>query len=362
MKKKVGIIIGTRPDILKMSPIIKHFSENSIPYTLIHSGQHYDPPMDTIFFEDLSIPKPHINLQSSLEFDSFSDQTAVIMNKLKKVFLEEMIDIVVVLGDTNTAIAASIIARRMSLVLVHIEAGLRSFDWKLQEEHNRVMIDHISDIKCAPTQNSFSNLVKENIPKNTIYLTGNTIVDTIYDAHPLSLKSKILEKLNLKQRFILATAHRAENVDNYHSLYSIIKGLEKVASELNYKVVFPAHPRTAKKIAEFNIRMSKQIIVIDPPGYLDFMALENSASLIITDSGGVQEEACILKRPCVTIRDYTERPETLNIGCNVLAGVNPDNIVKCAKKMLSQKILYKNPFGDGKSSVYITTVLKKLAE
>ena len=362
MDKCLGIICGTRPDIVKLSPVIRYCTQNNIDFTLIHSGQHYDPEMDEVFFNDLDIKNPDINLRSSSEFNSndYLDQTAVIMNKFKRVFMEELIDIVLVLGDTSSALAASIIARRLNLKLAHIESGLRSFDWRMPEEHNRIMIDHISDLKFAPTKNAFNNLIKENIPKNTIYLTGNTIVDAVHQNLDIAIKkSRILTKLVLKQKFILVTSHRPENVDDPTRLSYILEGISRVADTFNYILVFPAHPRTLKRMREFNIKPPKNIMFIDPPGYFDFLSLENSASLIITDSGGVQEEACILKRPCVTIRETTERPETLNIGCNILAGVNPDRIVQCVKEMLHKHINYTNPFGDGKSSTYVMKILEK---
>lgn len=360
MEKKLSFICGTRPDIIKLSPVIRYCFKNNIPYTLIHSGQHYDHEMDGIFFEELDIPKPDINLKSSSSLNGV-DQTAVIMNKFKKAFTEEFIDLVVVLGDTNTALAAAIIARRMNLKLAHIEAGLRSYDWRMQEEHNRVMIDHISDLKFAPTQTSVSNLMRENISKTTIYLTGNTIVDAVQQNLSIAYKkSRALDKLDLKQKFILVTSHRPENVDDPKRLDSVIEGISKIADNFEHKVVFPVHPRTLKRLSEFNIKPSKKINIINPPGYLDFLILESAASLIITDSGGVQEEACILKRPCVTIRETTERPETLNIGCNVLAGIQPGNILRYTSEMLNRSISYKNVFGDGKSAVYIMKILQKL--
>lgn len=362
MEKKLSIICGTRPDIIKLSPVIRYCFKNNIPYTLIHSGQHYDHEMDGVFFDDLDIPKPDINLKASYESNLDGlDQTAVMMNKFKKAFTEEFVDIVVVLGDTNTALAASLIARRMRLKLAHIESGLRSYDWRMQEEHNRVMIDHISDLKFAPTQVAASNLMRENIPKNTIYLTGNTIVDAVQQNLNISYKkSRVLDKLGLKQKFILFTSHRPENVDDPQRLALVIEGVSKLADNFEHKVIFPIHPRTLKKLSEFSIKPSKKIKVIDPPGYLDFLMLENAASLIITDSGGIQEEACILKRPCVTIRETTERPETLNIGCNVLAGIQPESILRNANEMLGKSISYKNVFGDGKSAVYIMKILQKL--
>lgn len=361
--KRLGIVVGTRPDIIKLSPIIRYCTKNNINYSLIHSGQHYDTEMDSIFFDDLNIPRPDVNLRSSFEFNSseYLDQTAVMMNKFKKAFLEELIDIVIVLGDTNTALAASIIARRLSLPLVHIEAGLRSFDKRMQEEHNRIMIDHISDIKCAPTLTAVNNLLRENIPKQTIFLTGNTIVDAINQNLDISIrKSKIIEKLDIQRKFILVTSHRPENVDDSTRLSLVIKGITDVANTFAYTVIFPIHPRTVKKMKEFNINPPKNIMFIDPPGYLDFLSLEYMSSLIITDSGGVQEEACILKRPCVTIRESTERPETLNIGCNILSGIQPSNVVKCVQDMLKKKIIYKNPFGDGKSANYIMEKVRKM--
>lgn len=362
MEKKIAIIVGTRPDILKLSPVIRFCSKNSIPFLLIHSGQHYDVSMDGIFFEELGLPKPDINLESHKEFDAdvFLDQTGVMMNKFKRVFMEELVDIVIVLGDTNTALAASIMARRLALQLAHVEAGLRSFDWRMQEEHNRVMIDHISNFKFAPTQNAVSNLLREGIPKHTIFLTGNTVVDAVNQNLDIAFKkSKIIDKLKLRKQFILVTAHRAENVDDPRRLKSMMDGLFKISDQLPYTILFPIHPRTVRKMKEFDIQPPRKIIFIDPPGYLDFLVLEHSASLIMTDSGGIQEEACILKKPCVTMRETTERPETLNIGCNMLSGIDSESILNAARVMLNKQIFYKNPFGDGKASARIISTLIK---
>ena len=262
MNKNLGIVCGTRPDIVKLSPVIRYCTKNSIPYTLIHSGQHYDHEMDGIFFDDLGLPKPDINLKSSHESNLSSlDQTAVMMNKFKKVFSEELIDIVIVLGDTNTALAASLIARKMQLKLAHIESGLRSYDWRMQEEHNRVMIDHISDLKFAPTQTAVNNLLRENISKNTVYLTGNTIVDSLQQNLNIAYKkSKILEKLGLNQKFILVTSHRPENVDDPLRLKQVVEGISQIANTFNHKVVFPIHPRTLKKIKEIQSQTPEEIL------------------------------------------------------------------------------------------------------
>ena len=377
VNKQLAIVVGTRPDIIKLSPIIRYCEKNKVKYSLIHTGQHYNSEMDSVFFKDLNLPAPDINIRSSssLKKNNSLDQTAVIMNKLKKVFINEKIGLVMVLGDTNSALAASIISRRLDLKLAHVEAGLRSFDERMQEEHNRIMIDHIADFNFAPTKTAVNHMLNEGISREKIFLVGNTIVDAVYQNIKIAeQKSDILRKLGIVNplrnivpyKFILVTSHRPENVDHPDRLRSIIAGLDNLASKMIcerefFALFFPIHPRTLKRMKEFNINKKDYPFInfITPPGYLDFLTLESYASLIITDSGGIQEEACILKRPCVTIRETTERPETLEIGCNILAGVESQSIVNYSKKMLNKKINYKNPFGDGKSADYIMKILKK---
>ncbi|MEM2121598.1 MAG: UDP-N-acetylglucosamine 2-epimerase (non-hydrolyzing), partial [Candidatus Woesearchaeota archaeon] len=232
----------------------------------------------------------------------------------------------------------------------------------MPEEINRILADHCSDFLFAPTEKAKKILYSEGIKKN-VFLTGNTIVDAVVQNLKLAKSSKIIKELNLENKdYAIVTAHRLENVDYKERLLGIIKGLELINKKFGLRIIYPIHPRTKNNIKKFNIKIPKNIELIEPLGYLDFLLLEKNARLVLTDSGGVQEESCVLRVPCVTLRDNTERPETVDVKANILAGVNPYKIYKCAKIMLSRKRDWKNPFGDGKAAERIIRILKKKLE
>jgi UDP-N-acetylglucosamine 2-epimerase (non-hydrolysing) len=315
----IAIILGTRPEIIKMAPIIRECERRSLDYFVLHTGQHYSYQMDSIFFEQLELPTARYNLDAGSA--SHAEQTGRIMAGVEKILMDERPEVVLVQGDTNTVLAAALAASKLHIKVGHVEAGLRSYDRSMPEEINRVVADHISDYLFAPTENSKSNLLKEGIPEEKIHVTGNTIVDSVYQNLEISRKkTDVLEKLGLKPKeYFLVTAHRAENVDNAKRLGEILKGLELAATEFSLPVIFPIHPRTRKMVQQFGLELCC-IRAIEPVGFLEFLQLEAGARLALTDSGGVQEEMCILGVPCVTLRENTERPETVNVGANMLAG------------------------------------------
>src|ERR1035437_626409 len=352
----ISIILGTRPEIIKMSPLIRECEKRNLDYFILHTGQHYSFEMDKAFFDDLELPKPDYNLE--VGSGSHAEQTGKIMVGIEKVILDEKPDVVLVQGDTNTVLAGSLAASKVNIKVGHVEAGLRSYDRSMPEEINRVVADHVSNILFAPTELSKQDLLKEGIEESKIFITGNTIVDAVFQNLKISNnKGNVLNNLKLKSKeYFLLTCHRAENVDNREQMSKILKGISMIQKEYSMPVVFPVHPRTWKMILEFGFSL-KDITSIRPVSFLEFLQLEANARLVFTDSGGVQEETCILGTPCITLRDNTERPETLDVGSNTLAGVESDRIVQSAVKMTKVNKSWINPFGDGKAAEKIIDTL-----
>ncbi|HJH27457.1 MAG TPA: UDP-N-acetylglucosamine 2-epimerase (non-hydrolyzing) [Methanophagales archaeon] len=354
---KISIILGTRPEIIKMSPVIRELENQTLDYFILHTGQHYSYNLDKIFFEDLELPAAKYNLD--VGSGSHAEETGKMLIGIEKVLKEEKPDVVLVEGDTNTVLAGALAASKLHIKVGHVEAGLRSYDRTMPEEINRVLADHVSDYLFAPTEKAKENLLREGIEENKIFVTGNTIVDAVYQNLEIAKrKVDILKKLNLNpEEYFLVTAHRQENVDNKERLKGILEGLELVYRKFNFPIIYPIHPRTKKKIREFGLEVPEGIGLIEPLGFLEFLQLEANAKLVLTDSGGVQEETCVLKVPCVTLRDNTERPETLEVGSNVLAGVNQEKILEGIEKMKDKEANWKNPFGDGKAGNIIIKIL-----
>ena len=354
----ISIILGTRPEIIKMSPVIRACEKQHIDFFILHAGQHYSYEMDKIFFEELGLPKARYTLDTGSGLHA--EQTGKIMTRVETILIEEGPDIILVEGDTNTVLASALAATKLGIKVGHVEAGLRSFDRNMPEEINRVLTDHISDYLFAPTEIARQNLQTEGIAEDKIFVTGNTIVDAVYQNIEIAKnKAKVCEKSWFKKGgYFLITAHRQENVDFRDRLEGIVKGLELLYNEFLIPIIFPIHPRTLKKMKEFNLSL-KGVISIDPVSFLDFLLMEGYAQLVLTDSGGVQEETCILKVPCVTLRDNTERPETIEVGSNVLVGTNPNNMVNGVKMMLEKERNWRDPFGDGNAGMRVIEILKK---
>ncbi len=353
---KVVIIVGTRPEIIKMAPVVKALEMKKIDFFILHTGQHYSRNLNSVFFEQLKLPQPKYNLQ--VGSGSHAEETAKILIGVEEVLLKEAPDIVLVEGDTNSVLAGALSSSKLGIKVGHVEAGLRSYDRQMPEEINRILTDHCSDYLFAPTDKAKTILLGEGISEEKIFVTGNTIVDAVYQnleaAMGLSNTVDMLH-LNPKEYFLL-TLHRQENVDDRSRLTSILEGLGKVASEFGLPVVYPIHPRTGKRAAGFGLDL-RHLRVIEPLDFLSFLQLESNARLVFTDSGGVQEEACILGVPCVTLRDNTERPETVEVGANVLAGASPDRIVECTRMMLGRDRRWANPFGDGRAAERIIKIV-----
>jgi UDP-N-acetylglucosamine 2-epimerase (non-hydrolysing) len=351
----LAIILGTRPEIIKMSPVIRECEKQHIDYFILHTGQHYSYNMDKVFFEQLNLPEAKYNLDVGSGIHG--EQTAKMLAGIENVFIKEKPNVILVEGDTNTVLAGALAASKLHIKVGHVEAGLRSYDRLMPEETNRVLTDHCSDYLFAPTEKSRQILLNEGIPCEKIFVTGNTIVDAVYQNLRLS-KDEVMKNLGVKQKgYILVTMHRQENVDNLRRFRDILEGINLVSHEFSLPVIYPIHPRSMKMMAKFGLNLNGHTKLIEPLDYLSFLKLEANAKLIITDSGGVQEEACILKVPCVTLRDNTERPETLEVSSNVLAGTEPERILKCAKKMILIENNWGNPFGNGKTGKRIIETL-----
>ena len=353
---KSAIILGTRPEIIKMSPIIRECNRLGLDYFILHAGQHYSYNLNKVFFEQLSLPSPKYNL--GVGSGTHAKETGKMLIGIERVLLKEKPDVVLVEGDTNTVLAGALAASKLHIKVGHVEAGLRSYDRQMPEEINRTLTDHCSDYLFAPTEKAKTILLGEGIPEDKIFVTGNTIVDAIYQNLDIAKeKGNALNTLCLAPReYILVTLHRQENVDNSARLASILEGLDKVGSEFHLTVVYPIHPRSQKMMTQFGLE-PRNLKLIEPVDFLDFLQLESNARLILTDSGGVQEEACVLGVPCVTLRDNTERPETIEVGSNILAGASPDKILKYTELMLERESNWANPFGDGKAGKRIVEVL-----
>jgi len=350
-------VVGTRPEIIKVAPVVRACVDNHVSNRIVHTGQHYSYQLDSLIFEDLSLPIPEYNLK--IGSGSHAEETARALVGLEGFFKRHSPRLVLVQGDTNSALAGALAASKLRISVGHIEAGLRSFDREMPEEKNRVLIDHISDILFAPTKVSADNLVREGIPKARTFITGNTIVDAVnMGLHTLESKSKEMACEGVSDDgFFLMTLHREENVDSEERLRRILKGVSLASSKLDKDVIFPAHPRTVKRIKQYNIPVPDSVHLTEPNGYLDFLRLERDADLILTDSGGVQEEACILGVPCVTLRTSTERPETVKVGANYLSGNDPGEIVNATQVMTSAPRHWENPFGDGKAGIRIVDAI-----
>lgn len=360
---------------MKLAPIERELRRHKRLFThkIVHTGQHYDYRLSQVFFKDLDLPKPDIYL--GVGSGSHGDQTAKIMEEFEKVALKEKPDLVIVFGDVNSTLACAVVCSKIhykggTLPLAHVEAGLRSFDKTMPEEINRIITDLLSGFLFITEKAGVENLVKEGISKKKIFLTGDTMIDSLVHYRSKFGKSKILSKLGLKpQKYLLSTIHRPVNVDNKNNLTKIISIFENVSRkaqryEKDFRIVLPVHPRTQKMINHFGLmerfKAIANIMLIEPAGYTDFIRLLTDAKLVITDSGGIQEEATFLKIPCLTLRDSFERPETLEIGSNTLCGLNEKLVLSKITQIFEGK--YKKGkipvLMDGKASKRIVSIIK----
>jgi UDP-N-acetylglucosamine 2-epimerase (non-hydrolysing) len=352
----VLLVFGTRPEIIKCSPLVREAQRRGVSLTVVHTGQHYTPALDGVFLDQLSLPTPdhHLGVGSG----PHGQQTATMLTGLERIVEDERPDVVVVQGDTNSSLAGSLATCKLAPDLGHVEAGLRSFDRDMPEEHNRVIADHTADFCFAPTDRAAANLREEGIDDG-VWVTGNTIVDAVRQNLDIARESTtVLADRDLRAgEFLLLTAHRAENVDDPDRVRSILAGTARAAAENDLDCLFPVHPRTAAHLRRFEIDVPDPIRAVDPVDFLEFLLLESEARLVITDSGGVQEETAILGTPCVTVRDNTERQETVEVGANVVAGTDADAIVAAVATMLDRPTDWPCPFGDGTAAEQILDVL-----
>lgn len=335
---KILSVVGARPQFVKVAPVGEELKKRGHEHIIVHTGQHYDYEMSKAFFEQLSIPEPDYNLEVGSGTHAY--QTGQMLIKLGEVISEEKPDLVIIYGDTNSTLAGALASVKLLIPVAHVESGYRSFDITMPEEINRIIADRVSQILFAPTKEAVENLINEGIKKESIYFVGDIMVESLLKNLHKADRSNILDELGLKkEEYVLMTLHRQENVDNPDRLKKIFTGLK----ETPLPIVFPCHPRTRKRIEEFNIfEISSyerdKLMFIKPLPYLDFIKLEKEAAFVITDSGGVQEEALILSKPCVTLRYNTERIETIRAGSNELAGADPERIKEAVRRAFKKHL------------------------
>ena len=362
---KILNVVGARPNFMKIAPLMAEYGRHkNIHAILVHTGQHYDDIMSSSFLSELGIPKPDINLE--VGSGSHAVQTAEIMKRFEPVLIDHKPDVVVVVGDVNSTIACGLVTVKLGVRLVHVEAGLRSGDRTMPEEINRVLTDSISDLLFCTEQSGVDNLLKEGISPNKIKLVGHVMIDTLLRNKEKAQKSNILKQLNLDGNdFTVLTLHRPSNVDDPVVFGKILDALTIIQNDM--PVIFPVHPRTRNNL--LSCSLSKRIEemsglhLTNPLGYLDFMKLMSNAKVVLTDSGGIQEETTFLQIPCLTLRDNTERPITTKIGTNQVVGTNPTTIIQAYKRVVNGSCCKSviPPLWDGRSSQRIVrTILEEL--
>jgi len=358
---KICTVIGARPQFIKASVVSHEIAKiRSLNEVIIHTGQHYDANMSSLFFDELSIPREKYNLR--IISASHGEQTGKMLEGIEKIFLSEKFDIVLVYGDTNSTLAGALAAAKLHIPVIHIEAGMRSFNKKMPEEINRILTDHIADYNLCSTSMAVENLKNEGLSK-TAHLIGDVMYDsTIKFGNLKSLNTINCEmKIDLdKDNYYLVTCHRAENTDDHQALNEIVSALNWLSDSV--KIIFPIHPRTKKMLEKHKLKLNSRIILIEPLGYLDMLLLEKNASMILTDSGGVQKEAFFMQVPCVTLRNETEWVETVEFGWNKLAGAHKNSIIEAVNtfEKYRPEACTIFPYGDGKTSVKVAEFLKSL--
>jgi UDP-N-acetylglucosamine 2-epimerase (non-hydrolysing) len=322
-------VVGARPNFVKAAPVLRAIRNRGIRQTLVHTGQHYDRNMSEIFFVQLDLPNPDINLE--VGSGSHTWQTAEVMHRFEPVVLERKPDLVMVYGDVNSTVAAALVCSKLLIPVAHVEAGLRSFDTTMAEEVNRVVTDRLSDFLFTPSEDADANLHHEGVSVAKIYRVGNVMIDSLVRLLPAAQDHA---RDGLPDRYAVATLHRAANVDDNDNLKAIVDALVEASDRL--EVIFPVHPRTRQRISQFGID-TRQLRLLEPLSYTEFLALESRAAVVITDSGGIQEETTYLGVPCLTMRDNTERPITITSGTNILVGNDKRKLIFEIENILSGK-------------------------
>jgi UDP-N-acetylglucosamine 2-epimerase (non-hydrolysing) len=384
-------VVGARPNFMKIAPIIAEFERAElkrdglkksdaiehcpIEHCLVHTGQHYDELLSGNFFADLGLPRPDVNLQAGS--GSHAAQTAEVMKRLEPVLLDYKPHMVVVVGDVNSTIAAALTAVKLGIGVAHIEAGLRSFDMTMPEEINRKLTDAVSSLLFVTEQSGVENLKREGVPDERIFLVGNVMIDSLLQHRELAAKSPILDRLGMRENgsgcrpYGVLTLHRPSNVDDAETLQGILEAVSVLATE--FPVFFPIHPRTRKNVESFGLGRylagatvgnNAGIVPLDPLGYLDFLSLNDRARIVLTDSGGVQEETTVLGVPCLTLRENTERPATVEQGSNQVVGVDSDRILAAARSVLQKpaRESRRPPLWDGKAASRIVAIIREYLE
>jgi len=361
--KRILHVVGARPNYMKIAPIVREMAKfpSDFAQTLVHTGQHYDENMSKLFFDELEMPRPDHNLE--VGSGTHAAQTAQVMLRFEAVIEQFKPDWVLVRGDVNSTLACALVAAKLGVKVAHVEAGLRSFDRTMPEEINRLLTDQISDLLLTHSPEANENLIREGVAPEKIHLVGNTMIDTLVRLMPLAEKRwDSLRSQFVLDRFILVTLHRPSNVDAADGLGEIIYALNEVSDEL--PVVFPVHPRTRKRIDEHSIEVNNHVRLTDPIGYIDFLALQARATAVVTDSGGVQEESTFLGVPCLTVRQNTERPITIEKGTNQLVPRDRKSIIAAIREVIARprdaSHLPRPEFWDGKAAERIVTLFREL--
>lgn len=351
---KVGIVLGTRPEIIKLAPVIEEVEARSIDRFIVHTNQHYDWEMDAQFFEEMELPPADLNL--NVGSGPHGEQTGKMLAAIEMAIEEQGITHVIVQGDTNSGLAGALAGAKLLRGVAHVEAGLRSYDMRMPEELNRRLIDHIASDLFPPTATAHAVLTGESVPGRIHESSGNTVVDAVLRYSP-----RRAVPIEEREARVLLTLHRPENVDHEPILRGILEAVGKVAADNNLDVTFPAHPRTRTRLEQFGIPLPPRVEFAPLKSFRELLALQAGARLVMTDSGGLQEESCVLGSPCVVLRTHTDRPETIAVGASRLAGVEVEGIVAASEEMLAvQSLDWDQPFGDGTASRSIVDTLVAL--
>ena len=347
-------VVGARPNFMKAAPVLRELQKRAVKQTLVHTGQHYDRNMSDVFFSQLDIPEPDANLE--VGSGSHAQQTAEIMRRFEPVVLGTKPDLVLVYGDVNSTVAAALVCSKLLVQVGHVEAGLRSFDRTMPEEINRIVTDRLADFLFTPSEDGDVNLRNEGVAPEKIYRVGNVMIDSLVQLLPAAMQ---VPRTGLPDRYALVTLHRPSNVDDGDALRSILESLLEVSERL--PIVFPVHPRTRQRISDFGINVER-LHLAPPTPYIEFLALQSNAAVVITDSGGIQEETTYLGVPCLTLRSNTERPVTVTMGTNILVGQDPKKLCSELIKICDgkAKIGAIPPLWDGQAGARIAEIIRRL--